>query len=268
MNRISQILAVFVLAQNPAWAQILRYSPNTWVQIGDEVAGQTDLINDAQANTVTVIDNPLSIPVSVDLTALDSAPDGSWVFAIDTSVELGGVLIMPADIGKLSGSTYTLAFDGSANAVPSGARLDALTMEGNDYIMSFDITVDFGSFVASDEDLVRFDGVNLSLELDLSAEGLPENLDLEAAHRRDDGTYLLSFSEHSEAGGISFADEDILGLDPSDSTWSMVFDGSALHAELGSVSINALSTVEDELFKDGFEDLIALLSRKYSGPIR
>ena len=43
---------------------------------------------------------------------------------------------------------------------------------------------------------MRYDDVDLSLELDLSAEGLPEYLDLEGVHRLDDGTYLLSFTTH------------------------------------------------------------------------
>lgn len=104
-----------------------------------------------------------------------------------------------------------------------------------------------------------FDGANFSMELDLSTKGLPENLDLEAAHKLDDGTYLLSFTTHGTAGGVSFADEDILGLDPSDSSWTMVFDGSAAHAGLANVSIDALSTVTSELFKDGFESAVVMV---------
>ncbi len=126
--------------------------------------------------------------------------------------------------------------------------------------MSFDITVDFTDFVADDEDLVRFDGANFSLELDLSAEGLPANNDLETAHRLDDGTYLLSFTAHGAVGGASFADEDVLGFNPSDSSWTLAFDGSAKHAGLTNVSIDALSTVTSDIFEDGFETLVMVFN--------
>ena len=257
MNRFVTVTLFMVLVLNTAWGQLLRYSSDTWTLLDNNPVDHGEVVFDPQTGTVSVSD-PLELPAAVDLAGLETGSDGAWLFSVDSSVLLDGVLVSRSDVGQLSGGVYSVAFDGSSEGVSSGAGVDAVTIDGDDLLLSFDVTIDFGTFVAHDEDLVRYDGADLSLELDLSAEGLPENLDLEAVHRLDDGTYLLSLTTHGEVSGVSFADEDILGLDPSDSGWSMAFDGSTMHADLGDVSIDALSTAGELIFEDGFETVVML----------
>lgn len=257
LTRLFTLITPLALVPAPGWAQSLQYSSDVGTILGGEVVQHGQVVMDPQTGTVAV-SNPLALPAAVDLSGLELSGDGGRLFSVDRTVLLDGVLVTRSDVGRLSAGVYSLAFDGSAEGIPAGAGIDALTLDGDELLLSFDTTVDFQAFVAFDEDLVRFDGVDFTLELDLSAQGAPVNLDLEAAHRLDDGTYLLSLSTHGDAGGVSFADEDVLGLDPSDSSWSMVFDGATVHAGLGPVAIDALATAPEDIFKDGFEDLVML----------
>ncbi len=258
MNKSAILLFCLIAFTNQAWGQLLRYSVDTGTSLTAKAIHHGNIVFDPQTGTVSVSD-PLMLPPGVDLTGLESGSGNTLLFSIDTTALLSGTVISRSDVGQFSGGDYTVVFDGSSNGVPPSAAIDAFTIDGDDLLLSFDISVDFQAFVAHDEDLVRFDGANFTLELDLSAEGLPENLDLEAVHRLDDGTYFLSFTENGIAGGVSFADEDILGLDPSDSSWTMVFDGSAAHAGLANVAVDALSLASIEIFRDSFEDLVVMV---------
>ncbi len=258
MRTFATLVFCMVVCTNTAWGQLLRYSTDTGTILSTKVVHHGDVVFDPQTGTVSVSD-PLMLPAGVDLAGLESAGGGGVLFSLDSTALLGGIVISRSDVGQLSGGNYSVLFDGSSNGIPASAGIDAFTVDGDDLLLSFDISVDFQTFVAADEDLVRFDGANFSLELDLSSEGLPENLDLEAVHRLDDGTYLLSFTENGSAGGVSFADEDVLGLDPSDSSWTMVFDGSVAHTGLSNVAIDALSTASSEIFKDSFESAVVMV---------
>jgi hypothetical protein len=253
--KISTLVIFLVLFANPAMGQRLNYSTDVGTSLDGNVVFQGDVVSDPQPGNLSVSD-PLMLSRGTDLAGLAIGAGGSLLFSVDATSLLGGVLVTRSDIGRLTGAVFSLAFDGSANGIPAGARIDAFTLDGTDLLLSFDIGINFGGFVAHDEDLVRWDGATFTLDLDLSDEGLAPNLDLEAAHRRDDGTYLLSFSEGGSAGGVTFADEDILSLDPTDSTWTMFYDGSATHAGLVSASIDALYilVLGGDIFKDSFEN--------------
>ena len=109
--------------------------------------------------------------------------------------------------------------------------MDAFGLAANgDYILSFDVTVDLGAgLVASDEDLVTYSLAGaFSMLLNGSNAGLDRGLDLDAASELD-GNLLVSFDSDGSIGGIDFADEDVLSFDPTISTWTHMYDGSAIH---------------------------------------
>jgi len=224
----------------------VRYVPDTTVVLGGVIATDDDVAADNLAGTVTPV-NIGSIPLATEITAYDRLANGTQLLAFDTTTTLsGGVTVNPGDVVSFDGATYALLFDASAAGIPGGVITDAVTAIGpNDLLLSFDVTVDFGSFTADDEDLVRFhDGVFI-LFLDGGAAGVPAGLDLDAAHCiPSNGHLLLSFDGSGVIDGVSFNDEDVLELTPATTMWEMSYDGSAEHAEWAPADLIAVEATD------------------------
>ena len=178
-----------------------------------------------------------AIPANAEVAdfELSSSPAVGWLLTIDTAVSLpglpGGALAEPRDVVRFDRgtSTFSVFFDGSANAIPSGVSIDAVAVDASDrLLLSFDTTLSLpGAGMVADEDIVRFQAGSYALEFDGSAAGIAGELDLDAAHRvRDSNLLLVSFDGHGNVPGVTFADEDVLAYDTVAHTWAMYFDGS------------------------------------------
>ena len=109
-------------------------------------------------------------------------------------------------------------------------------------LLSFDTTVDLGTVVAADEDLVRWDGADFSIALDGSAVGIDETLDVDAGQDLGSGQFLISLDTTGTVGGITAADEDILRFDGS--AWSLEFDASAADPDWAAADLDAMMVPE------------------------
>jgi hypothetical protein len=233
----------FVAGQSDAQDPVT-FSSDVTVTLGGNTFEDQEVVTDDQLGTVTLA--PLGIlPESSDVVAYHLLPNGDQLYSLDTTAELGGGLIAsPADVVRYDGVTDTLEFDASAEGIPNGAIVDAVSIHSSGELMlSFDTTVDLGGgVIAQDEDLVRFDGGSTyTVFFDGSAETVSAGLDLDGAdYRASDGHLFLSFDSSGSLGGINFDDEDILEFDPSGPTWTMVYDGSALHAALAAADVVAV----------------------------
>ena len=187
-----------------------------------------------------------TLPASADLVAYHLLGNGDQLFSLDTTVTLSGPLTAePGDVVRYDGSSYTLEFDASANSVPSGVITDAVSRESSgNLLLSFDTTVDLGSFTVDDEDLVAFDGVGFSLVFDGSAAGVSQALDLDGVDDLGNGNLGLSFDGSGQLGGVDFDDEDVLEYDSSGPTWLLAYDGSAEHAEWVPADLDAVFVPE------------------------
>jgi len=149
---------------------------------------------------------------------------------------------------RYAGGAYTIEFDGSAEGVPAGADVDAVTRDASgDLVLSFDTTVNVG-VVADDEDLVRFDGSSFSLALDTSALAVSPAfdgaLDVDGVDARPGGVFALSFDASGSAGGVVFDDEDVLSVDPAAPSVAMAFDASSVHAGWPAADLDAVMLPE------------------------
>jgi hypothetical protein len=183
-----------------------------------------------------------SLPAAVEVTAYRDDGASGVLFSVDTPVSLpGGVMAAPEDVVRMQGGLFTLAFDGSAHSVPSGVHVDAITREpGGNLILSFDTTVLVDAITVEDEDLVRFDGAAFTIALDASAVGIDRALDTDGAQSGGPGVWALSFDTDGSVGGVTFADEDVVKVNTSGPTFSLLYDGSAVHPELRSADLRAL----------------------------
>jgi len=184
-----------------------------------------------------------ALPAAGDVDAYHLQGDGDQLLSFDITVELPGPVIAgPEDVVAYDGVGYAIVFDGSAEGLPPGVQVDALTEDAN-LVLSFDTTVELDGTTYTDEDLVEFDGASFSMHFDGSVEGVDTALDLDAAHALANGNLVVSFDGSGSVGGVDFDDEDVLEFDGV--TWEMAYDGSVEHAALPAADLDAVHFVPE-----------------------
>jgi hypothetical protein len=187
-----------------------------------------------------------NIPTTVNVTAYHLFANGSQLFSTDGAISLPGVAAGPEDVVGHDGSSYTLVFDGSAEGVSDGTSVDAVGIIDGDLLLSFDSTLNIGIDTFYPEDLVRFDGTHFTLVFDGSAAGVPNGMDLDAAHSLGAGRIALSFDGSGVLPGVRFADEDVLEHDLSNGSWEITYHGSSEHAGWDAANLDAVALPEPQ----------------------
>lgn len=252
---------LLLIAPVPAVAQIesIQASPDVTLELAGVPVTDEDVATDGLSGIVVPLDVGM-IPPNAELSLYHQLDNGDDLLAFDITVELpGAVIARPTDVIRHSGGVYSVEFDGSANGVPAGARLDALSADADgDLLMSFDTTVALPGVTAADEDVVEFDGADFSLLFDGSAAGLTPAVDLDALHFAPGiGRLYVSFDTGGTIDGTNFSDEDLLEHDPVGGNWSLAYDGSTEHGNWIAADLDAafIAFLADFIFKDGFESL-------------
>lgn len=242
------LVALLALALAPAAAtaapvlQSLRYTTDIAVELGSTLVTPQTVAQETAGGSVSLVAAG-SYPTGTGIVAYDRAANGDQFLVFDVDLELpGGLVVRPGDVVRFDGAAYTLAFDAAARGVPPGVQVDALRVLGaGTFLLSFDTSVDFGSFVADDEDIVQFAGAVATLFFDGSQHGVPDGVDLDAFDRLATGDLLLSFDTSGVIAGISFNDEDVLAFSPATNSWSVVYAGAVQHTRWAAADLSALS---------------------------
>jgi hypothetical protein len=132
----------------------------------------------------------------------------------DEEVALDNLLgiVVPTGLGNLPENASVTAY----HACPNG-----------DQLFSLDATVELpDSLTARPGDVVRYDGDAYTLEFDASEGGVAESSVADGVGMSSDGRLLLSFDTTTQLGLITVSDEDIVSFNPTDSMFTLVFDGS------------------------------------------
>ncbi len=111
------------------------------------------------------------IPSGIEADAVSLAASSGLLLSFDTDVALPGALtVADEDLVRWNGSSFSLAFDGSAAGVDRALDVDAAQdLGGGAFLMSFDTAGSVGGIVFQDEDVLRYAGGAWSLEIDGSA---------------------------------------------------------------------------------------------------
>jgi hypothetical protein len=224
-------------AQNPSFV-----SPDITAPlgtVGPTTLADDDAARDDAAGTVTPVLLTMlgaAVPANTEIAGLELSTTDPARLALDVTAPLPGLPVAspaePRDVVRWNPNTdtYALDFDGSANGVPAGVRIDAVSMNAaDDLLLSFDTSLVLpGVGPVDDEDLVRFAGGLYTMVFDGSANGVAAGLDLDGASRPLEASnlLLLSFDASGNLAGIPFDDEDTLVFDPGSGTWTMYADAS------------------------------------------
>lgn len=262
MKNVARICACIglpvMLASTPVAAQLANvdFSPDITLHLAGVVTADENIARD---NFSSIVLLPVgAIPANADVTVYHRLANGDSLLGFDITVELpGAVIARPADIVRFDGGAFSIEFDGTAEGIPAGVRIDALSAGvGGNLLMSFDTTVEVSGVTVSDEDIVEFDGMDFSLIFDGSAAGLESAVDLDAMHfATESGDFYLSFDTGGMVDGGVFSDEDLLRFAPGSGNWFMAYDGSQEHANwvAGDLDAAFVEFLVGFILKDGFE---------------
>ncbi len=179
-----------------------------------------------------------------------SAVGGHW-FTFDSTTSAFGQVVEPGDVIS---ATAGLRFDASALGLARGVDVDAVSEFAGDMLLSFSTAVELTpGQVADDEDVVRYGAGTLHLQLDLSAIGVPPNLDLDALHLDEErGVYYLSFDGPGQIASLRFEGSDLLAYEPG-AGWRMARRGRDATLPLPrGADLDGVFAIPG-LFSDGFE---------------
>jgi len=209
----------------------LRYAPDITVDLNGTTVEAGVLATDDLNGGVSILALP-NLPAGAQVAAAHRFPNGDLLLAFTSTVALPGAgIVEPRDIVRLpdATNTYSVEVHGQDVGIPRGAAIDALAVTAGDTILlSLDTSV--GAF--DDEDVIKIDGTNLALFLDLSAVGINPALDLDGLDVKENGATVLymSFDGSGEVDGVAFDDEDVLAYNMTTQSWSLAYDGSAADA--------------------------------------
>jgi len=233
---------------------IVAPTPISWVAVSPDVTVELGGMSVEPENVA--LDNMLGVviptslgnlPAGADVTAYHQFENGDQLFSLDRAIVLPGLPVLEAgseDVVSYDGYSYSLEFDGTAEGVPIGASVDAVSTIAGDLLLSFDTAVILGADTVGEEDLVRFDGSGFTLFFDGSVVGVPAGLDLDAAHYLGGDKVTLSFDGSGSLPGVVFADEDVLEYDLVAGTWEITYYGSAEHAAWTGANLDAVAVPE------------------------
>ncbi|MBY6203510.1 Calx-beta domain-containing protein [Halomonas denitrificans] len=247
MNAARTFLALASLVPAPAFSS----TPLEEIYLSSDIhtnvpgAGGGDSI--ASDDAITIHRNSTGISDSVlflgaldrsDVDAFHAADAcGPALFSVSSTVEIGGVVMRPADVFQSDGGK---ALDALAVQVADGVGLDAVSrVPGTcDLVVSFDATVELDGAVFRPDDLVRFAGGVFNL-----FRAGPGSGNIDAVHVLDTGSVLASFSSPTPALGFAFSDQDIVEQTAAGRPWSLAFEPAAIDASWEPADTDAVFAV-------------------------
>ena len=180
----------------------------------------------------------------------------TWAVSVSAHPPLAAdVTIQPSGLGSAVANdedVLVYAPGGSALAttlppIPAAAGLNAYTTDGNDVLFALDSAAEIAGVLVETRDVARWDGGQLTLEVDGSAAGIPDGLRIDAvAFSIATGNLLLSVDSSALVGAVHVDDEDLFRPAP---TPLLIFDGSAEGIDEGLDLVGFdLLTATDGLF--------------------
>lgn len=221
----------------------LRYAPDVTVTLGsgNVTVGPNAIAADDLGGNVSAA-NVGAIPVGAAIAAYHRKNNGDQLFVFDTTVVLSGITFTPQQVVRYDGTAYSLYWDGAANSIPAGVRIDGLALQADvDLLLSLDVSATLGGVAVSPTDIVRFNGT-YSMFFNGVTAGVPAGLNLQDFHFFDSDQHLLmNFDSAGAIGGTSFNRQDVLEYTAgSPGTWELIYNGVAQSAGWASGDLTAL----------------------------
>jgi hypothetical protein len=255
LGRIVVCVIIFlpIAARAGASLSSLFYGTDITVALGSLTAFPYAVIRDDLSGGLSRIEFPAVQATSV-IRGYVRMVDGRQLIVFAPALILptksGTIIATPRDVVSFDGTNYSIYFNGEdpAKAIPVGASISALTMEGSNLVIALDTTVklpgtDATTITASPRDLIAMtaNGPPYSIFFDGGAAGVSAGTVISgAAWLPDSGNFLFVFDSTGSIAGVNFSPHTILEFAPP-SDWSAVtYDGEA---DLGSAKLRAIFAI-------------------------
>jgi hypothetical protein len=170
-------------------------------------------------------------------------------YSPDIALNLDGTVVTDEQVANddLAGS-IALA---NLGAIPASTEVDAYAADGSELLFSLDTTTLLaGGLTVVPADVVRYDGVVYTLELDAIAEGVPDGANVDAVSMFGSDV-VVSFDTTVDLGsGVIAADEDLVAF--SAGAVVLLFDGSAAGLD-PSLDLDAVTMAAGGAFYASFD---------------
>lgn len=198
----------------------------------------------------------LGLPESVELAAIASQ-SGDTYLVTDISYTLSGQLVTPRDIvRRTAAGVSTIFLRGADLGLPSTSRIVSLAFDGTDVLFSLDTAATIASTTVKPSDLLRWNGVLVSVAYSGATMGIPDGVRISALERLTSGRLLLALDTHVQIGGISASPGDILEFNPVGAQWEINRSSDSLGVICQPCKIVAISAdgSTDVIGRAGFEN--------------
>ena len=170
----------------------------------------------------------------------------SWV---DGSAPNYGIVLLAASQSG-NGTIEIAGSDASANrprltvtfVCECGTTCSGITV-GHTVILSTDSDATLGGLTFTDRDLANYDPATATATMLVDGSAISLSRTVDAVHRYDDGTLLLSFDNDVSLGGISVEAGDLVRYDPASDTATLYLDAGSHFADGAAdiVAVHALN---------------------------
>ena len=144
-------------------------------------------------------------------------------FSPDVTISTSGIEISDHDLALEYANAVNLSTD--LPALPRAVELTSFFRDGANVLFTIDTTASIEGETVESRDVARWDGTTLSIELDGSAIGIPNGIEIDAlTATAPGGNLLLSVNTSTAVGSLDVDDEDLFRVFPSP---LMIFDGSS-----------------------------------------
>lgn len=270
-SRSIQVLSEIdpALNANPAGFNLLDYNPTYFLLNGFSHDGQLgpkandidvdagDTLQVSYVNAGTSNSTMASMSVRQNVIAVNGDPtpapqDSSTVFiaAGQTTDVLIGVVGSVGDRHALM--NRNIRAHNTAASSFYGSQLVFIAVQGAGPVPPTSLyisTVRNAPGIGGDEDILAWNGVELTKYWDGTVEGLASNADIKAFHVVDDDNILMSFAANAGTSipdGVGPVDDSDIVLWNSTSGWSLVFEGALFGLTTNSEDIDAMFLLPDD----------------------
>lgn len=123
-------------------------------------------------------DNAYSIVSTFAPLGAYQGPIGGVSYLAFSQPTFVNVWMEPRDIVATDGTSFAIVLEGASVGIPPGVSIDALAVDGSDYLLSFDIPVQFGGTWYRPSDVLRYSAGVFSLAYDGASRGIPEGANI------------------------------------------------------------------------------------------
>jgi hypothetical protein len=158
--------------------------------------------------------NAYSIVSTLPAIGAHHGPVGGITYIAFSEPTFVNAWMEPRDIVSTDGASFTIVLQGSSVGIPPGVRIDALGVEGGDFVLSFDIPVLLGGTWYRPSDLLRYSSGVFSLAYDGASRGIPDGANI-VGFDIDASGPVLSFDVPVTLNAVAFLPGSLVSDDGS-----------------------------------------------------